>query len=225
MVMDGVAVDSLVVQLGLAFAVLCGGGCGSDSTSTDDGGATGDGADTSPADSTSSGADTIGDGDSGGSESGIEPPSGPGIPEPGSCGWDGANYGCGWMLQGQPCGAGVAPGQPCGDIVACCTEDAQWVTCFFEQASDGVLQSSDCASGSGAGTCGWNAELSEYTCGGDGADPGGIPQLCPDTVRNNADCQLDDLAACCDSEGDAWRCTEGGNGGKPFWRRTECEFE
>ena len=90
-----------------------------------------------------------------------------------ACGDDGCGGSCGSCSEGRFCLTQTGTCQvadPCGGVSAtgCCDGDTlRW--CVVES-----LQSLSCEGG-----CGWDEEIGEYNCGGEGADPSGThPMMC-----------------------------------------------
>lgn len=156
------------------------------------------------------------------SDSGSDPP--------GSCGWQGGGYACGFEGSdpgGTPatCPADVTPGTACEaqGSPSCCDADGNAVVCTCDgQACSYLWRVYDCSHAAGAGACGWWSEWSTYSCGGDGADPGGAPMSCADGIVAGGECSAAQIASCCDASGDQWNCNELDNGGPSIWGTIDC---
>ena len=213
--------------MGVAVVVIVATACGDDGSSGDEGMASG-------TTTMQSGGDTMGSGsmttqgpgetegaDSGSGDTDSEPPGEPMV-EPGSCGYSGSAFVCGYAdVGGSACPTDAAVGQPCeGTLANCCLDGTTQLICTCDgNACDFVWVGFDCGQGQGAGTCGWNADADAYTCGGEGEDPGGAPIECPDDTA--VECPVGDT--CCSADGDARRCVEAN--GVSSWQTIDCVLD
>jgi hypothetical protein len=149
---------------------------------------------------------------------------------PPNCGWNGSGYACGVMGEDPggtplPC-AGEQMVGACSandELQSCCDADGNAWACVCDgQACDYLWTMTDCAHAPGSGACGWWAEWSMYSCGGEGEDPNGTPIACAPEPVVGAECDPVQDVPCCDANGDEWECLTADNGGPSTWAVWDC---
>lgn len=149
---------------------------------------------------------------------------------PANCGWNGSGYACS-MIGADPDGTPLAcPGEqqaaPCSPadaLQSCCDADGNAWACICDgQACDYWWTMTDCAHAAGAGSCGWWADWSAYSCGGEGEDPNGTPIACAAELVAGTDCDPSQNQPCCDANGDEWECVVDPFQGTSAWAVSDC---